>query len=441
MNSSFLRQMPYSGEAEMSVLGALMIDSARLNDVVSQLKTEDFYIEDNGLIYDTLIYMYNFGKKIDLITVIDELKAKGIYDKVGGKEYLAQMIDLVPTSANILAYVKIVEEKSNLRKLITASDEIIEMCTNQSDEVRNIMDLSEQKIFSILQGRNLKGFSTIKEVATRTYDELQKLSEGGDPNTVTTGFRDVDRVLSGINKTDLVILAARPGMGKTSFALNIAQNVARNTKKAVAIFSLEMSNEQLVARMLSSEAQIDNTKLRTGEITDDDWVKLGRAAYLLSTCEIYLDDSPGISVLEMKSKCRRLSNLGFVVIDYLQLMQSQRRTENRVQEISEISRSLKIMAKELNVPVLCLSQLSRGPDSRADKRPVLSDLRESGAIEQDADSVLFLYNDEKYNPDTQNRNMAECIISKNRHGAVGKCDLAWTAQCTRFYTLEKARNE
>ncbi|MPM53524.1 Replicative DNA helicase [bioreactor metagenome] len=441
MNESALRRMPFSGEAEMSVLGALLLDSARLNELVTVLKTDDFYIEDNGAIYDTLLYMYNLGKSIDLITVIDELKARGLYEKVGGKEYLAKLLDLVPTSANILSYAKIVEEKSNLRKLITASDEIVDLCVNQTDDVSNILDLSEQKIFSILQGRNLRSFSTIREVATRTYDDLQKLSEGGASNTVATGFRDVDRLLSGINRTDLVILAARPGMGKTSFALNIAQNVARNTKKAVAIFSLEMSNEQLVARMLSSEAQIDNIKMRTGELSNDDWVKLGRAAYLLSTCEIYLDDSPGISVLEMKSKCRRLSNLGFVVIDYLQLMQSQRRTENRVQEISEISRSLKIMAKELNVPVLCLSQLSRGPDSRADKRPVLSDLRESGAIEQDADSVLFLYNDEKYNPDTEMRNMAECIVSKNRHGAVGKCDLAWTAQHTRFYTLDKTRKE
>lgn len=438
METSLLRQLPFSAEAEMSVLGAVLLNYEKLNEVASQLKTEDFYITDNQEIYDVLLYMYNLGKTIDIVTVIDELKARGVYDKVGGKEYLIQLLDVVPTATNVMSYVKIVEEKGNLRKLMIAADEILSMCMDQKDDAKNIMDLSEQKIYSILQGRSLKGFATIKEVILETYDRLQKLSKDKDAFLGTpTGFRDLDHFLVGLNNSDLCLIAARPGMGKTSFALNIAQNVAQKRNKGVAIFSLEMSKEQLITRMLSSEALVDSLKLRTGELDHEDWTRLAAASGVLSAAPIYIDDSSGVNVVEMKAKCRRLKNLGLVVIDYLQLMQGVRRTDNRVQEISEITRGLKIMAKELDVPIICLSQLSRGPESRTDKRPMLSDLRESGAIEQDADSVLFLYRDDYYNPDTEKRNICECIIAKNRHGSTGKMEMQWLGQFTRFSTQER----
>lgn len=438
METSFLRQLPFSAEAEMSVLGAVLIDPEKLNEVAALLKTEDFYISDNQEIYDALLAMFNLGKTIDIVTVIEELKSRGVYDRVGGKEYLMSLLDLVPTAANVLSYAAIVEEKSNLRKLMVAADEILAMCMDQKDDVKDILDLSEQKIYSILQGRGLKGFATIKEIILAAYDRLQKLASDKDAFLGTpTGFRDLDHFLVGLNNSDLCLIAARPGMGKTSFALNIAQNVAQKKNKAVAIFSLEMSKEQLITRMLSSEAMVDSVKLRTGELDYEDWTRLAAASGVLSAAPIYIDDTSGSSVVEMKAKCRRVKNLGLVVIDYLQLMQGSRRYENRVLEISEITRGLKIMAKELDIPVICLSQLSRGPESRTDKRPMLSDLRESGAIEQDADSVLFLYREDYYNPDTDRRNIAECIIAKNRHGSTGKVELQWLGQFTRFSTQER----
>ena len=438
METSLLRQLPFSAEAEMSVLGAILLNHEKLNEVASILKTEDFYITDNQEIYDCLMYMFNLGKTIDIVTVIEALKTRGIFDQVGGKEYLTQLLDIVPAVSNIMSYVRIIEEKSNLRKLMVAADEILAMCINQSDDPKDILDLSEQKIYSIMHGRNLKGFASIKEIILDAYDRLQKLSQDKNAFAGTaTGFRDLDHYLVGLNSSDLCLIAARPGMGKTSFALNIAQNVAQKAGKAVAIFSLEMSKEQLITRMLSSEAMVDSLKLRTGELNNEDWGRLAAASGVLSSAPIYIDDASGIGVVEMKAKCRRLSDLGLIVIDYLQLMQGSRRNDNRVQEISEITRSLKIMAKELDVPIICLSQLSRGPESRTDKRPMLSDLRESGAIEQDADCVLFLYRDDYYDPDSEKRNVAECIIAKNRHGSTGKLELQWLGQFTRFSTQEK----
>lgn len=442
MEEALLRQMPYSLEAEMSVLGGVLIDPDRMSTVVDMVKKDDFFSADNRCIYECMLELYNDGKQIDLVSLIEKLKMRDYYDRVGGRDAIVRLIDMVPTAANIENYCRVVEEKSNLRKLITAAGEIEKMCIEGADEAKTIMDLAEQKIYSILQGRTTQGLASIKEVILETYDTLHKLAYDKDSMMgVPTGFRDLDSLIVGLNNSDLCLLAARPGMGKTSFALNIAQNVALKTKKSVAIFSLEMSKEQLVSRMLSSEAMVDSYKLRTGELGEDDWNRLARAAGLLSSANIFIDDTSGINALEIKAKCRRVKDLGLVVIDYLQLMQGTRRTDNRVSEVSEISRSLKIMAKELNVPIICLSQLSRGPESRTDKRPMLSDLRESGAIEQDADIVMFLYREDYYEKETEKRNIAECIVAKNRHGSTNKVELQWLGQFTRFSTQEKIYNE
>ncbi|MGI6031212.1 MAG: replicative DNA helicase [Eubacteriales bacterium] len=442
MEEDLLRQMPYSSEAEMSVLGGVLIDEERMSEVVGLLREEDFYLAENRMVFAAMTELYNMGRHIDLVSLIETMKRQGNYEKAGGREYIARLIDMVPTAANVESYCRVVQEKSGLRQLITAAGEIQRMCLEGGDEARAIMDVAEQKIAAALQGHTSQSMATIKEVILEAYDILHKLSyDKEDVMGVPTGFRDLDSLIVGLNKSDLCLLAARPGMGKTSFALNIAQNVALRTGKSVAIFSLEMSKEQLVNRMLSSEAMVDSYKLRTGELDDEDWTKLARAAGLLSTANIYLDDTSGINALEMKAKCRRIKDLGMVVIDYLQLMQGSRHTDNRVAEVSEISRSLKIMAKELNVPVICLSQLSRGPESRTDKRPMLSDLRESGSIEQDADIVIFLYREDYYDKETEKRNVAECIVSKNRHGSTNKVELQWLGQYTRFSTQEKVYNE
>ena len=437
--SSFpsLRQLPYSAEAEMSVLGAILLDSGVIADVAVILNPDDFYIKANGEIYDAMIEMFNLSRPIDLITLIKQLEMRGTYEEIGANAYLARLIEMVPGISNIVEYAKIVEGKSNLRKLISGSSEITRMAMS-GEGSDDVIDRSEQIIYSIAEERNFRGLYPIKDVMLTEYDRLHKLSI--DKNAmlgVSTGFRDLDRHLIGLNNSDLVIIAARPGMGKTSFVLNLAKNVAVNTHKAVAIFSLEMSKEQLVNRMLSFSAMVDNYRLRTGELSDEDWINLARSASMLSNEKIFIDDTSTIKVTDIKAKCRRVKDLGLVVIDYLQLMSSSGKNENRVQEISDISRSLKIMAKELNVPVICLSQLSRGPESRTDKRPMLSDLRESGAIEQDADVVLFLYRDDYYDENTEKRNIAECIIAKNRHGSTGKCEMLWLGEYTLFSTLEK----
>jgi replicative DNA helicase len=437
------KQLPYSAEAEMSVLGSALLDGEVLNELIGMIGSEDFYLEDNKLIFESMVEMFAAGSTIDVITVIEQLRKNGIFDKVGGRNYLMQLIEIVPTTRNVDKYAKIVADKSRLRALITACSEIEGICIEGSEDAKTITDLAEQKIYAISQGRNYKGFDKIIDVILMTYDRLHNLANNKEAVMgIPTGFRDLDRILIGLSKSDLILLAARPGMGKTSFALNILQNVAQRSKKAIALFSLEMSKEQLVSRMLSSEAMIEGQVMRTGELSDDDWVKLSRAAGVLSEDDIYIDDTSGISVAEIKAKCRRVKNLGLVVIDYLQLLTGSRRSENRVQEISEISRGLKIMAKELDIPVICLSQLSRAPEARTDKRPMLSDLRESGAIEQDADIVMFLYRDDYYNPENvELRNIAECIVAKNRHGQTGKAELSWMGQYTRFFTLEKIRND
>ena len=439
---SFNLQMPFSQEAEMSLLGALLIDKESVASIVEIISVNDFYIKENKEIFETILEMFNLNLSIDFVMLLDQLKLKGYYDENITKRYVMQLLDIVPSVSNVTNYAKIIKEKSLLRELIGVSEEIKDISMTSGDEFKNIMDLAEQRIYDISQNRQTKGFLKIKDVIFDSYQRLRILAN--DPTAflgVPTGFSALDKRLIGLNNSDLLLIAARPGMGKTSFALNIAQNVATKTKKDVVIFSLEMSATQLVERMISSEAMVENERLKTGELSDDDWTKIARAASVLSGCNILIDDSSSISVLEMKGKCRRLKNLGLIVIDYLQLMQSGKRSDNRVQEVSEISRSLKIMAKELNVPVICLSQLSRGPESRSDKRPMLSDLRESGAIEQDADVVLFLYRDDYYNKESEKRNICECIISKNRHGETGLIELEWLGQYTRFTTLEWARED
>lgn len=432
---------PHNIEAEQSVIGCVILDKEVIPSVTEILRKDDFYREDHREIYDAVLDLYQRAEPVDLITVSEQLKARGTLDKVGGLEYLTSLANMVPTTANARHYAKIVEEKSILRKLIKTSSEIINMGYEASEEVTIVLDRAEKSIFDILQKRNTRGFSHIKDVLVDTFNKLEELyNNKGHITGVPTGFIDLDYKTAGLQNSDLILIAARPAMGKTSFALNIAQYAAVHSNVPVAIFSLEMSREQLVNRMLCSEVMIDSQKMRTGKLEDDDWQKIARALGPLSEAPIYIDDTPGTSVMEIRAKCRRLKlekNLGLVVIDYLQLMQGSGRSESRQQEISEISRSLKILAKEVNVPVIALSQLSRAPEARSDHRPMLSDLRESGAIEQDADLVMFLYRDDYYNEDSEKRNIAEVIIAKHRNGSTGTVELAWLGQYTKFGNLKK----
>ena len=435
-----LKQLPYSLEAEQSVLGAILIDPSCINEVISLLKTKHFYVPSHCGIYGVMLEMFNSGNEIDVITLLEKLKARGVYDEAGGKEYLFRLAETVPTSKNVSKYANIVLEKSILRELIIASGDISEMCYEGAGEASEILDAAEQKIYNITRDRDLRKFTTLSEAIIQTLDKLHKLSGDERDNYIgiPTYFSDLDRIIVGLNNSDLILLASRPGIGKTSLALNIARNVAVRAEKTVAVFSLEMSIEQLAARMLSSEALVDSQKLRRGDLNENDWERLASAAGILGNADILFDDSGGITVGEMKAKLRRVKNLGLVIIDYLQLMSSSSRSDNRVQEVSEITRSLKIMAKDLNVPVITLSQLSRASELGKGRKPILSDLRESGAIEQDADIVMFLYRD---NTDSEMHNICECIVAKNRHGATEKTELMWIGEYTRFSTRERLHNE
>lgn len=438
-----LKQLPYSLEAEQAVLGAILIDPVCISEVVGLIKTKYFYVPQHKEIFEAILEMFNESHEIDVVTILEKLKERGVYDEAGGKEYLFRLSEAVPTSKNVSRYAEIVSDKAVLRELINASDEIEEMCFEGAGESKDILDSAEQKIYNITRDRDSKGFTTLSQAVISSLDRLHKLS-GEDRDFymgVPTYFHDLDKLIVGLNNSDLMIIASRPGMGKTSLALNLAQNIATKGKRNVAIFSLEMSNEQLAERMLSSEALVDSQKIRRGDLNDSDWEKLAGAAGILGSTNILLDDRANITVSEMKAKLRRVKNLGLVIIDYLQLMTSGRRSDNRVAEVSEISRSLKIMAKDLNVPVICLSQLSRGPEARKDNRPLLSDLRESGAIEQDADLVMFLYREDYYNKECENRNICECIVQKNRHGSTGTIELQWLGEYTRFTSLEKVHYE
>ena len=432
---------PNSVEAEQSVLGSLIIDKETVPIATELLKSEDFYREDHKEIFEAILDLFESGKPIDIISIKEQLSLRGTLEGTGGIEYLSNMADMVPTTANVRHYSKIVEEKSMLRKLIRAANEIINMGFEGSEEVSMIMDQAQKKVFDVLQRRSMQGFVPIKDVLIETFDKLEELYNAkGTITGVPTGFVDLDNKTSGMHPSDLILIAARPAMGKTAFALNIAQHAAIHARVPVAVFSLEMSRDQLVNRVLCSEAMVDSQRIRTGKLEEEDWPKMAKALGPLSEAPIYIDDTPGLSVMEIRAKCRRLKlekNLGLVVIDYLQLMQGRGKTENRQQEISEISRSLKILAKEINVPVITLSQLSRAAETRADHRPILSDLRESGAIEQDADLVMFLYRDDYYNPESEKKNIAEVILAKHRNGSTGVVELAWLGQYTKFANLDR----
>ncbi len=432
-----VRKLPFSLEAEQSVLGSILIDPETINIIAGILKSDDFHVENHREIYLAMQDLYLQNRSIDVVTLIDALVKRGVLERSGCEEYVKLLAGVVPSAANAADYARIVKDKSLLRQLIEASDEISESAYAAQDDVVHIIGSAEQKIFSIAQGNEQKGFVHIRDVIVAAYQHLHDLRENREETIGTpTGFGDLDNVLVGMGKSDLILIGARPGVGKTSFALNIATNVAKETKRAVCIFSLEMSAEQLVSRMLSSEALVDSHKIRSGELEDDDWNKLAHASAGLSECDILIDDTTGITATGMKSKLRRVKNLGLVVIDYLQLMQSDRRIDNRVQEVADISRNLKILAKELQVPLVCCAQLSRSPESRTDKTPMLSDLRDSGAIEQDADVVMFLSRD-YYGNDPTKQNVADVIIAKNRHGATGKVTMGWFGQFTKFTSLAK----
>lgn len=436
---------PHDLEAEQAVLGCMLTDKESVVAAIESLKEDDFYREDNKIIYRAILNLYNRAEPIDIITLKSELSSIGKFDAVGGLEYLAELPDKVPTTANVDKYIKIVEEKSTLRNLIRTANEIIEYGYDPTQEVEDIMDNAEKQIFNIMQKKNQTGYSSIKDILVDSFTELEDLYNRKQHVTgVPTGFIDLDNKTAGLHNSDLILVAARPAMGKSAFALNIATNAALSAGTGVAIFSLEMSKEQMTNRILGSVAMVDGNSIRTGRIADDDWIKLATASGELSQAGIYIDDTPGISVMEIRARCRKLKmekNIGLVVIDYLQLVQgSNKRAGSREQEISEISRSLKILAKEINVPVIALSQLSRAPEQRPDHRPMLSDLRESGAIEQDADIVMFLYRDDYYNQDSEKKNIAEVIIAKHRAGSTGTVELAWFGNYTKFANLAKDYN-
>lgn len=437
--------MPYSPEAEQALLGAIILESDVFDKVIEYIKSPDyFYVSLHKLIFKTMTEMVNFGGKIDFVTLLEKLKQTGSFDETTGKTYLYDLVNNCPSISNAEAYAEVIRDKYNIRRLITAAREIIDDATAGTEDTSVIIDSAEQKIFDIRQGNEKKGLERINSVIMQTFDRLDALNSATDDSMkpVSTGIGDLDRVITGLNRSDLILLAARPGMGKTSFALNIARYVACTAKKTVAFFSLEMSKEQLASRLLSAEALIEGTKLRIGKLNDEEWDRLIPASDILGKSELYLDDSPGITITEMKSKLRRMRKLDLVIIDYLQLMGSGRRIDNRVQEISEITRNLKILAKEMNVPVITLSQLSRASEQRTDHRPQLSDLRDSGSIEQDADIVLFLYREGYYDkneddsPQGADKNSGECIVAKNRHGEARTVKMHWQGEFMRFTGTE-----
>ena len=436
-----LRQMPHSLKGEQAVLGSILIDPDCVNKVMGKLRPEDFYLKQNRELFETILSMFTNARHIDGITVCEEMQQNGVYDEQTTRSYLAQLMDITPTSQNVEDYVEIVRNRALLRALVQASGEIASLAREGLGSAGNILEIAEQKIFSIRRGQGAQQMVRMKEVLPDVLDRLGEMSESENhlPG-LSTGLSAIDRKITGLNKSDLILLAARPGMGKTSLALNMALSVAKNTKKTVAVFSLEMNREQLVTRILSAEALVENTRLRTGSLRETDWEKIAGATAVMTQLDIRIDDNPMLSVADMNAKCRRLENLCLVVVDYLQLMTSAsggpQRGDSRQQVVSDMSRMLKLMAKELNVPVICLSQLSRANEKREDKRPMLSDLRESGAIEQDADIVLFLYRDDYYNEDSEKHNIAECIIAKNRHGETGRVDLRWMPEYTQFSTLD-----
>ena len=433
------KQQPQSLEAEQAVLGSILIDSRCITDVVGIVKPEDFYLQQNREIYETIYTMFNFSQTIDPVTVLDKLKELG-YHHENSRDYILQLMEITPTAANVARYANIVREKSMLRGLGQAAADITEMVYEEVGTPAEMLEAAEKKIYALRKGEHGDSLEHIGTTLHKVFDRLTELSQSDSmiPG-LSTGLRDLDTKINGLNKSDLLLIAARPAMGKSAFSLNIGLNVAKKYNKTVAIFNLEMSREQLAMRLLANESFVDGQKMATGKLSEEEWGKLCMASAALSQTDIRIDDNPSITVAEMNAKCRRLDNLGLVIIDYLQLMSGSgygKGGENRVTVVGEISRALKIMAKELNVPVICLSQLSRAVESRPDKRPIMSDLRESGAIEQDADCIMFLYRDEYYKPDTEDKGIAECIVSKNRHGETGTVKLQWIPQYQTFADRE-----
>ena len=434
---------PQDIEAEQAVVGSMLTDQDAVVAAIETLKPEDFYREDNKIIYEAILNIYNRAEPIDIITLKSELSSMGKLDAVGGLEYIAQLPDKVPTTSNVDRYIKIVQDKAMLRNLIKTANEIISLGYDQTEDVEDVMDHAEKKIFDVMQRKNQKGYTSIKDILIESFTKLEELYNQKQHVTgVPTGFIELDKKTAGLHGSELILIAARPAMGKSAFALNIGTYAATRVNIPVAIFSLEMSKDQIGNRILCSEALVDSNNVRTGELNDEELSKLAETSGELSQAQIFVDDTPGISVMEIRAKCRKLKlekNIGLVIIDYLQLIQGSGKSSSREQEIAEISRSLKILAKEIDVPVIALSQLSRAVESRPDHRPMLSDLRESGSIEQDADIVMFLYRDDYYNEESEKKNIAEVIIAKQRAGSTGTVELAWLGNYTKFANLEKYR--
>lgn len=437
------RVLPHSIEAEQSVVGAMLMDKEAIMTAAEVITGKDFYQTSYGTIFESMVELYNEGKPVDLITLQARLKEKDVPEEISSLEFVRELIAAVPTSANVRYYAEIVYEKSMMRKLIKLNEEIANMCYVGAEPMEAILEKTEKKVFELTQNRNSGDFTPIKEVVLNALDKIEKASKNkGAVTGIPTGFIDLDYKLSGLQPSDLILVAARPSMGKTAFVLNIAQHIAFKKNKSVAIFSLEMSKEQLVNRLFSLESQVDSQALRTGNLKDADWEKLIEGAGIIGKSNLIIDDTPGISVTELRSKCRKFKmekGLDIIIIDYLQLMSGSigGRSDSRQQEISDISRSLKGVARELNVPVIALSQLSRAVEQRPEHRPMLSDLRESGAIEQDADVVMFIYRDDYYNKDTETPNQAEIIIAKQRNGPIGTVNLAWLPDYTKFANLKR----
>ena len=441
------RQAPHSASAEQAVIGSMLIDTRCIPDVIERLKGAEFYIQQNRDIFETIYSMFSYGQTIDPITVLDQMKSRGVF-RESSTGYIAELMRVTPTAANVLEYAAIVSDRALLRNLAAVADEINTLVYEGTGEAENMLEAAERKIYALRQGRVVGGLVPISTVVQTVYSNLSEAASSGQKIPgLSTGLNDLDRYILGLNKGELILIAARPGMGKTSIALNIAMNVAKKSGKTVAVFSLEMSREQLVSRLLAGEGLVPSQNLLTGQLNSDEWKRIAAAAQVLSATDMRIDDNPMLSVSDMNAQCRRISNLGLVVIDYLQLMQSaggdsrKYSGENRQQVVSDISRMLKIMAKELNVPVICLSQLSRASEGRPNKRPMLSDLRESGAIEQDADVVIGLYREGYYNAECEEPNVSEAIVLKNRKGQTGTVKLAWLAEYTTFAAYEGNLNE
>lgn len=439
------RITPYNAEAEKSVIGSILMDRECLATVIEHVRADDFYDPRNKAVFEAIMNLFNMDRPIDIITVAEQLRHSGTFDQVGGEIYLAEVASSVSTSANVKYYSKIVSDYSLRRKLITVSNEISTLAYDGNENIEKMLDISEQKVFDVSENKNMSGFISARDLLSQSFAHISEIAS--NPNNITgipTGFKKLDEMISGLNKSNLILIAARPAMGKTSFALNIAHYAAMKANAKVGIFSLEMSDEEIINRIWFSEAMVENSKIRSGSMQPNDWERLTLALSKLSAANIYVDDTAAVSPMDMRAKCRRMMaerGLDLIIVDHIQLMQSSRRTENRQQEITEISRSLKMLAKDLDIPVIALSQLSRASDSRTDKRPMLSDLRESGAIEQDADIVMMLYRDDYYNKDTEHPGEAEIIVAKNRSGSTGTVRLSWQGEFTKFSNIDYQHEE